>query len=309
MHYFATLFDINYLSRGLALLYSLNKEAKKPFLLYILCLDTEVSTYFEKKNLPNVKIIKLHDIEQRYPILKECKLNRKDFEYYFTLSPYLPLYILETFKEVEQITTMDADLFFFDDPAKIIDHYIDYSILITPHSFSDNIKHFDINGKYNVSFQSFKNDAQGLKCLKDWANKCAEWCYDYYDNDRYADQKYLDTWPHEYDKIASIELAGAGIAPWNLNKCNITYINNKPYINNAPLIYFHFHGLRKINNYFYSHCLNTYYVENKKQPIKIYQRYIKHLNQASDNINRINIKKEKKSHVCEQRNPIGFMTC
>ncbi len=314
MQYYTTFFDINYLSRGLALWGSLNKESKQPFVLYILCLDEDVFNYFEKNNTLNVKTIKLANIENKYPILKSSKENRKNYEYYFTLKSFLCLYILETNPTVEQITIMDADLLFFDDPYKIIDYYKQYSILITPHLFPDRIKHFEINGKYNAGFQSFKNDQYGLKCLRVWANNCAEWCFDYYDNvnQRYADQKYIDRWMEENENIVSIELMGAGIAPWNIERYNINYSNNKPFIGKDPVIYYHYHGLRKINTYFFSHCLNEYGVSYKKNPIKLYKAYIKQLklfNQnSSDSVTRINVKKDNLLNTLLNTNGVYFLS-
>ena len=141
MLHFATLFDINYLSRGLALIDSLSKHSSQSYKLFVLSLDEKVAAYFNDKNTYPVHIIRLHEIEAHFPELVEAKKNRSTVEYYFTLSPYLPLYILETFCEVDQITTMDADLYFFDDPALIFNKYPDASVLITPHNFSADLQH------------------------------------------------------------------------------------------------------------------------------------------------------------------------
>jgi hypothetical protein len=317
MQHYSTLFDINYLSRGLALLHSIKKESKQPFILFVLCLDEKTLEFFEKNEHLNVRLIKTIDIENKYPILKTCKEARKHFEYYFTLKPFLSLYILETFPDVKQITTVDSDIFFFDDPFKIIDFYKDYSILITPHAFPDKIKHFEINGKYNAGFQSLKNDEYGLKCLRIWAKNCAEWCFDYYDkdNDRYADQKYIDRWMTENEKIASIELIGSGVSTWNVENYKITYKNDKPFIENTPVIYYHYHGLRKLNNYFFAHCLNTYSVDDKKNSLKIYKFYARHLNLFekqtnffSNNITRLNVKKSNLFATLLNTNGVYFFS-
>ena len=39
--------------------------------------------------------LKIEDIENEYPELLEAKSNRSKIEYYFTLSPVLPLYLIE----------------------------------------------------------------------------------------------------------------------------------------------------------------------------------------------------------------------
>lgn len=282
---FATYFDINYLTRGLALLQSLKVCSSEPFTLYILALDKQVTLYFEKFEHDNVFIITIDSFENYFPELSEVKKNRSKIEYYFTLSPFLPLYILETFSEIDQITTMDADLYFFNDPAIILKNYPGASILITPHNFSPAMEDRKIFGKFNVSFQSFKKDEEGLACLHDWKEKCLEWCHDYLDekHDRYADQKYLDTWNERY-KINEINLPGAGLAPWNIEKYSYNISNNNIFINGHSLIYYHFHHLRIFKKYFALNGLLDYKVDVSRKAIRIiYHTYLKELKTLSKN--------------------------
>mgnify|MGYP000205630696 CR=1 FL=1 len=136
MQYFTTFFDKNYLSRGLVLLESLQKHSNA-FEMYLLCLDTIVFDYFENNKLkyPQVKTIALTDFENQNQELYDCKANRTLIEYYFTLSPCLPLFILEKFN-VPHICSLDADIKFYSSPQKLFDYLETYSIIITPHKFS-----------------------------------------------------------------------------------------------------------------------------------------------------------------------------
>jgi len=280
MLHFATLFDINYLSRGLALIDSLSKHSSQSYKLFVLSLDEKVAAYFNDKNTYPVHIIRLHEIEAHFPKLVEAKKNRSTVEYYFTLSPYLPLYILETFCEVNQITTMDADLYFFDDPALIFNKYPDASVLITPHNFSADLLHLTAFGKYNVSFQSFKRDEPGMKCLKGWCADCLAWCHDYYDaeNNRFADQKYLDRWEAKFSQVQDINMPEAGLAPWNIESYNYSFQNGHVLVNGQPLIYFHFHQLRIFNTRFAFNGLELFKVNTGRQAVKtIYHPYLKKL--------------------------------
>ena len=43
----------------------------------------------------DIQLISLKEIEEKYLQLKYAKKNRQIVEYYFTLSPFLPLYILK----------------------------------------------------------------------------------------------------------------------------------------------------------------------------------------------------------------------
>jgi hypothetical protein len=284
MLHFATYFDSNYLTRGLALLDSLDAHCSEAFTLYVLVLDNGVKEYFEKEGNAAVIPITLTEIENHFPELITAKSNRSVIEYYFTLSPYLPLYILERFGNIDRITTVDADLYFFDDPAIILKTYPSASILITPHNFSPALTHLEVFGKYNVSFQSFKNDNAGRCCLNDWRKQCLDWCGDYYDevNARFADQKYLDHWKGKFPGVADIEIPGAGLAPWNIEKYTYTLKGGLILVNGSPLIYYHFHYLRIFNKNFAINGLENYKVDTSRKPIKkLYHIYLKKLGSLS----------------------------
>ncbi len=284
MLHLATLFDSNYLSRGIALLDSLNRHCGAGFQLYILTLDPQVAPYFNQRRPANVKLISLDEIELFYPELQSAKRNRSLVEYYFTLSPYLPLYILETQPEVSRITTLDADLYFFADPSIILNKYAEASVLITPHNFSDILRHLAIYGKYNVSFQSFQRGENAMACLQNWRQECLAWCYDHHDeeNHRFADQQYLDTWPTRFKGVQEITLPGAGLAPWNLRNHGFERKDHKILVDGAPLIYFHYHGLRTFGNNFAFHGLETYSAPTWIKAIKfIYHIYLKALKRAA----------------------------
>jgi hypothetical protein len=286
MLHFATLFDKNYLSRGLALLESLQRTSSQPFVLYVLALDTTVITFFQNNKYPQIKTVALEDIEQCYPELLDIKDKRSRIEYYFTLSPYLPSYIFRQY-QVSRITTLDSDLYFFSDPKTIFDTYADASILITPHNFSDSTSHLAVHGIFNVSFQSFKNNEQGNKCLAQWRTKCHEWCYDDLDlvNNRYADQKYLNTWIDEFAEVKAIQIPGTGLAPWNLDRYTYYIKGKQIYVNDHPLVYFHFHHLRTFNSFFAINAFDAYQVKTRHKAVKrIYKFYLQRLKKISQTL-------------------------
>lgn len=278
MLYFATLFDYNYLGRGLCLLDSLNETIPGDFTLYVLALDNETFEHLSKPTYNNVVVITINDIENYYPELIEAKANRNKVEYYFTLSPILPLYILENY-DSDRITSLDADLYFYADPTVIFDNYQPDDILITPHDFSSNLKHLKEYGYYNVSFQSFPRTANSFKVLNDWKVKCISWCHDILDpsTGAFADQKYLDSWKDSFTNVQDIELKTCGRAPWNIEDTEISIKRGKILIINRPLVYYHFHHLR-IYGKIIEHGLAAYRVSEITAEIKIiYRRYLKKL--------------------------------
>lgn len=278
MFYFTTYFDRNYLSRGLVLYNSLKQNSIR-FELYILCFDGFTTDYFLKnrRQFPEIHILSISDIEEYDQELKDSRANRSLIEYYFTLSPCLPLYVLKKFN-IPHICSLDADIMFFSSPDMIFSYLDNYSIIITPHNFSPELKSREIYGKFNVSFQLFKNNAKGLLCLENWRNQCINWCYDKFEDGKFADQKYLDNWILSYEDVYVIDILGFGVAPWNLNSYSLSRRAEQIYINNNKLVFYHFHGLRFISRNIIMHGLNDYGVKmNKKIAGYIYKPYIKNL--------------------------------
>jgi hypothetical protein len=278
MYYFTTYFDTNYLSRGLILYDSLKKHSEE-FKLYVLCLDQAVFDFFgtNADRYPEVLRLTLAEIEEADHELLACKSNRNKVEYYFTLSPCLPLYLLKKYS-LPHICSLDGDIMFFSSPAPIFDKLDFYSIIITAHDFIPELRSSEIFGIYNVSFQIFKNDDEGLECLKIWRNNCINWCYDRLEDGKFADQKYLDSWPKQFKKILADNVPGAGAAPWNIKKYKITTRNGEIFLNNDKLIFFHYQGLRIVNECLIRHNLGSYKTNPRKMLIReIYKPYVESL--------------------------------
>ncbi len=273
---FTTFFDKNYLSRGLILFDSL-KEQDVDFKFFVLCLDQETFDFlnrFKEKN-PQVETLTLNDLEEHDPTLLICKNNRSLVEYYFTLSPCLPLYLLEKY-QLNHICSLDADMLFLSSPQPIFDYLNDYSIIITPHKFSKETAKDIIYGVYNVSFQIFKNDETGVSCLKKWKEQCMDWCKDELDqvNQRFADQLYLNDWPKLYpNQVKELNDEVSGLAPWNINNYTIENRLGTFYSNHKRIIFYHFHHFKILEKHWAINGFYTYKINPQPDLIKLYQIY------------------------------------
>ena len=281
--HFATLFDKHYLGRGLVLFNSIKKYVTD-FDFYVLALDNEVQKYFEENPDPSIKLVSLSQIEERYPELIEAKNNRNKVEYYFTLSPVLPLFLLETNPDLSYITTLDADICFFSSPVPLFEKFEKYSIMITAHDFDDISESRLKYGKYNVSFQSFRNDEIGVSCLKQWKSQCIEWCFDVLDGNRYADQKYLDSWVEEFKSVMVLDGPALGRAPWNANKYAIESKSSSFVSNDTPLVFYHFHGLRIVGSRAVKMGLSMYEAHLSSGIAKLYKTYILNLKSTAKSV-------------------------
>ncbi len=251
MYSFCTYFDQRYLPQGLALYQSLQQHCPT-FQLWILCLDHQTHTALTQRALPNTHLIRLEELEQSDPALLQAKANRTLVEYYFTCTPVLPLFILTRYPAVEMITYLDADLFFFADPEPLYTEIADHSIAISAHRFPPRLRHLEKTGVYNVAWLSFRQDQTALACLRRWRAQCLEWCYDRIEPGRYADQKYLDAWPASFAKVRVLRHKGANVAPWNLDNYHIRAGDNRVWIGEQPLMFFHFQGLERVTDWWYN---------------------------------------------------------
>lgn len=275
MHHFCTYFDSQYLACGLALHQSLKRHCPA-FKLWVLCLDDETYAFLSRLNLPEVQLLTVERLERDDPSLIEAKTDRSRLEFYFTSTAPLLLSILKNNPQVERITYLDADLFFFSDPAPLFGEMGDHSIAIIAHRFAAPLRHFERYGIFNVGWVSFKRDDRGLKCLRWWRERCLEWCCYRVEGERFGDQKYLDDWPKRFRGVIVLEHKGANLAPWNVANYRLSVRRHKVFVDDQPLIFFHFHGLKQLTGWLYDIQLERYLVKPSKIVIKeIYAPYLR----------------------------------
>jgi|GEM_PF-884559 len=244
IQHYCTYFDKNYLVKGLALIESLNRHATVEIEIYVICLDEITRIIIEKLDLPCVRTIALHQIEQRDAELLAAKNNRTNVEYYWTLTPTVLWRILQWYPHIKQLTYLDADLFFFSSPDPIWEEFDNRSVMIHEHRFPSDQLFLEKFGKFNVDLLTFQNDTVGMDILNRWRQQCLEWCYARLEDGRYGDQLYLNEWPLISERVGILKHIGAGVAPWN----HIQYTYERDNrgglrVNGWPLIFYHFHSL------------------------------------------------------------------
>jgi hypothetical protein len=246
---FCTLFDSAYLSRGL-LLYDSLKKNTTDFHLYIFAFDSLTFEILVKLNLSNATIISLKAFENQ--ALLNIKGSRTKAEYCWTCTSSVIYYVLDTF-DVHSCTYIDADLYFFGSPQVLIDEIPENkSVLITEHRYSGFAQIFEKKraGRFCVQFITFYNTTESKSILKKWIGQCIDWCYNRYEDGKFGDQKYLDTWPIEYPQVHILCNKGGGVAPWNAMQYNFIVKEDKIVghenrdNDGFEVVFFHFHFVR-----------------------------------------------------------------
>jgi len=266
--------------RGLTLYTSLACHAG-PFVLWVLCFDELTFEVLSHLDLPDLRPIQLQQFEGDDQALLATREYRNQAEYYFTSTPSWLLYLLEHFPELDSLTYLDADLFFYSSPQPIFEEMGDQSVLIVGHRFPKELRDWEKYGIYNVGYLTFRNDSYGKQCLYWWRESCLEWCYDRVEHGLFADQKYLDDWPLRFQRVVVLQHKGAGLAPWNVENYSLTLRDKRVLVDSEPLIFFHFHNLRQVSRRLYDPGLARYRAQaSRVLKRQIYSPYIRELGAA-----------------------------
>ena len=247
---FCTLFDSNYIDKGIVLQRSM-ENVMSNFKLYVLAMDDKCYEILADLRLKNTIIVSLKEFEDEE--LKKIRKERTRAEYCWTCSANLIDYIFETYQE-EYCTYIDSDLYFYKNPIVLIGEMIsnDCSVQIVEHGFGSGnraCRQLKNSGRFCVQFNTFKNDVYGREILSTWKNQCRAHCS--MEINEMGDQKYLSEWPEKYEKVHILQHQGGGVAPWNLfrfKKSRKNTLVDKKTKEEFDLIFYHFHHLEYIDD-------------------------------------------------------------
>jgi hypothetical protein len=288
MNHFCTLFDSNYLSRGIALYQSLLATGDD-FRLYVFCFDDRTYDIMSRLALDRVVPVSLQTFESSD--LLRVKPNRTKGEYCWTCTSHTIRYTLDRFS-LPEVTYLDADLFFYDRPSALLQEFnrTGASVLITPHRYT---RRYDISwrsGIYCVQFITFRADERGLRALDWWRERCLEWCHARVEDGKFGDQRYLDDWPARFPGVHVLEHLGGGVAPWNVQQYRIAHKGSgftgveKRTGKSFDLVFFHFHNVRFMTN---EHIdLGDYYLDPGVKKLLV-QPYVEALERAAAVVHRV----------------------
>lgn len=287
MIHFCTYCDHRYLPRALAMVESLERHAG-PFTLWLLALNTECERLLGRLAHPRIRVVPLANLESADQGLVAAKRDRTLVEYYFTLSPCWPLHLLQTQPEIQTLTYLDSDLYFFSSPQPIFDELGNASVGIIPHRFPAEREDAELcHGRYNVGWITWRRDPDGLACLADWRSRCLAWCQDRCEDGKYADQGYLDAWTSLFRNVHVVRHPGANVAPWNIARHAVDRIAGGLFSDGEPLIFYHFHGVSRHDDDYANtnleHVLSTWW-RRRQLAVFLYEPYMRAVARARDQL-------------------------
>lgn len=278
---FCTLFNKNYLTRGLVAYKTLMASEPNAF-LYIFAFDDETFDLLTKLRLEQCRIISLSEFED--PELLAVKPTRSFVEYCWTCTPSVVLFAIEKFN-LSHCTYIDSDLYFLNSPKAILNEIPENcSILLTEHRYTKAFDQTEESGRFCVQFMTFKATDDGLSALRWWRERCIEWCFFIAKDGKFGDQGYIQDWDTRFGCAVHImESLGGGLAPWNIQQYNIVVENNNLMCIEVESgrtfepIFYHFHYLRFYTN---AEMFLTGYPITHLHKAFIYYPYIKMLEEC-----------------------------
>mgnify|MGYP005584637789 CR=1 FL=1 len=254
------------------------------FTLYVVCFDDLVYDILNKLKLKHLTPIHLADFESK--ALLAVKGERSTAEYCWTCTPHVIRYVLDTYK-LAQVTYLDADLCFYGKPSILLDEFeqANSSVLITEHRYTPAYDYSETSGIYCVQFMTFNADERSLAVLQWWQDRCLEWCYARYEDGKFGDQKYLDDWTERFEGVHVLKHLGGGVAPWNIQQYILIKRDENLYVNNLPLVFYHFHGYK-----YYEDGIHNFILGYQLSPAVVdfvYHPYAKALLKAYEEIQQV----------------------
>lgn len=237
--------------------------------LFVVAMDTQVEKLIESLQWEGLKTIPLRAVEAEFPRLLKAKADRSVGEYCWTLSSFTFAAVFSADKEVEAVTYLDADLYFFSSPLTFLNEFerSKKNVFITEHAYDPQYDQSATSGRFCVQYITFRKTPGGLKVLNWWQERCLEWCYARHEDGKFGDQKYLDVWPEIFGEDVHIcQQPEKTLAPWN-----VKFYEKRGGL--APVFY-HFHSFRFVSpSRVRLFCSYRIYGE----PIQFYKIYLREL--------------------------------
>ncbi|HEY6503091.1 MAG TPA: hypothetical protein VIZ28_03870 [Chitinophagaceae bacterium] len=198
--------------------------------------------YWSPHSLVEVHELAIPQFDEMYKRYTTLELN-------CALKSFFTGYVLEKLKP-ERFIFLDSDILLFDAPG-FIDEELDHSsILLTPHitaalpadDCSPKEKDILKTGMFNAGFYALKNDDTANTFVRWWKDRMIDQCYERPKEGLNVDQKWLNFVPLYYKNVKVLQHPGCNAAYWNLHERHIEKKGDNFFVNNMPLIFFHFSG-------------------------------------------------------------------
>jgi hypothetical protein len=216
---------------------------------FVIGLADELNGRINVRDYPAFEFIPLSALH--LPNQNELTGKYSIFELSCALKPYLGSYLLKKYQP-EFVLYFDTDICVYDKLTPIEELLADASILVSPHfvtPFSEDGKYpleRDVLGAglYNGGFVGFRNDANAVEFIDWWQERVKDQGYSNHAENMQCDQLWLDLVPLYFKRVRLLVHPGCNTAYWNMHERMIKQKADLYFVNDKPLIFFHFSGYR-----------------------------------------------------------------
>lgn len=265
--------DSNYASRCATLI----ESASIQDFTTVLALDSGV--FALEKHFTNLKVTKFDEFLSDHSEIASRIQGRSFAEKIFSVGPSFLLLQAHNVVKNGWLIYADSDLFFFQPLWEYLQELPSCNVVIAPHRhYFWNQQRLAKYGEFNVGLVAFKNNVEGLRALRYWADSCLNWCFDKAEDGKYADQKYLEDFASVASGVYVEKSGGANLAPWNSDLSRIS-VDNKGniFVNKERLVYFHAQGIKHVNGRWVLGHINYLSFASRQLKKLIYAAYFRKL--------------------------------
>ena len=242
--------------------------------LFVLAFDPAVGAEFAGLFDERVEVVSIDHLEAVDDQLREVRSDRTFREYLSTVRAPFMLELFRSHPELQDLTFVDADMYFFSSPEPLLDELKSAHVLLTPHEFPVHCEHWRRCGDYNAGWFTVRNSEPGIAALEWWRRKCLEWCKLVVDGERFANQGYLNQMS-EMEQVQVVRHPGVNVGPWSATTRALSLQSSTYLVGGLPLISYHFSTLKRMGLGLYLCNLRRYGGFPRGVLAKIYLEYVK----------------------------------
>lgn len=168
------------------------------------------------------------------------------FEMNCALKPFFASHILEHHHNIQRLIYLDSDMYVFAPFVSLTDSAITLSphrtknIHYLPEPKDYSIISLNRYGVYNAGYFELQRKAEAFAFLDWWKNLLEHTGYEKPDQHLFSDQLWLNLVHSFFDDVYINKNPGYNVGIWNLIERDVEERNGIYYVNNEPLILFHF---------------------------------------------------------------------
>jgi hypothetical protein len=243
-----TSFAVNYFAKARALAASLQRVAPHFDLYGLVCDNAEHEALRQADGFKDIWFVHEYPHEQIHQWIFKHNIME--------LSTAGKGWVLERLLDAgyDYVFYLDPDCWVFEDLGILIDMLPDgKSVSVVPHTLhpadcDDEIEVVELSslkhGIFNLGYLLVKNDDNGRRFARWWADRLHENCTDDFSRGLFTDQRWIDLAVGYFDFIDICRHPGVDVASWNVRHRDIRRTGENTYtIDGLPLVFYHFSGV------------------------------------------------------------------